>query len=155
MRRKKIADTKQWKPVCGYNPIPKANASFRILPAVWVPAIVALIVAVIAPFLTYKLGLNSQLKLTGKQKRQQAYSELMGHRALITQLLYSRFEAYIYSDAHEERWHMEGEPNDSFDSREAQRWMHKSEDLAIEIAKSRKSLYDTLGLIRSYFPHWV
>jgi hypothetical protein len=77
----------------------------------------------------------------------------MGHKALITQLLYSRFEAYVFSDEHEERWHMEGEPKDSLDLREAQRWMHKSEELAVEIAKSRKNLYDTLGLIRSYFTH--
>jgi len=121
--------------------------------AVWIPAVVALIVAVIAPFLTYQLGLNAQLKLTGKQKRQQAYSELMGEKAVLTQLIVSRFEAFINSDYHEARWKIAGQPKDSFDLQESQRWMRKSEDLAIEVAKSRKSLYDTLGLIRSYFPH--
>ena len=84
---------------------------------------------------------------------QEAYSKLMGEKAVLTQLLVSRFEAHINSDMHEARWKLAGEPKDSFDLQEAQRWMHKSEDLAIEVAKSRRSLYETLGLIRSYFPN--
>lgn len=69
----------------------------------------------------------------------------------MSQLYVSRFEAWIYSDYHEARWKLAGAPKDSIDLQEAQRWMHKSEDLALEIAKNNQSLFQTLGLIRTSF----
>jgi hypothetical protein len=116
-----------------------------------VPAIVALIAAIITPFLTYQLGLRTQLEASEKQKKQQAHSELLGRKAIMTQLYVSRFEALIYSDYHEARWKLVGSPKDSIDLQEAQRWMHKSEDLVLEISKSNQSLFETLGLIRTSF----
>jgi hypothetical protein len=130
----------------------KEIGSYSVPASVWIPAVVALLVAVIAPFLTYQLGLNAQLKLTGKQKRQQAYSELMGRKLVRAQLYLSRFEAFIKSDYFEAKWHLEGEPKDSINYQESIRWMHKSEELVLEIAKNNQSLFETLGLIRSYFP---
>ncbi len=119
----------------------------NLRPTVWVPAVIALLVVVIGPYLNYK----AQEKLTGKQKRQEAYSILMGQKLVITQLYVSRSEAYIFSDYHERKSQLAGTGVESLDFQEAQRWMHKSEDLVLEIAKSRQNLFETLGLIGSYF----
>ena len=76
----------------------------------------------------------------------------MGRKFLTTQLYVSRFEALIYSDHHEAKWKQAGYPKESIDLQEAQRWMHKSEDLALDIAKNNQSLFETIGLIRILFP---
>lgn len=76
----------------------------------------------------------------------------MGRKFLTTQLYVSRFEALIYSDYHEAKWKRAGHPKDSIDLQEAQRWMHKSEDLALDVAKNNQSLFETIGLIRILFP---
>jgi hypothetical protein len=103
----------------------------------WVTPLAAALI--IAAFGAY-FGYHAQVSLTGKQKRQQAYSELMGRSAVRTQIIVSRTEASIFSKYYERRWHLAGNPTDSLDFQEAQRWMHKSEDLALEIAKSNQSL---------------
>ena len=126
-------------------PKSKERASYLI------PTLAALLVAIITPYLTYQWGLRTQLEATERQKRQQAYSEVLGRKAVMSQLYVSRFEAWIYSDYHEARWKLAGAPKDSIDLQEAQRWMHKSEDLALEIAKNNQSLFETLGLIRTSF----
>lgn len=48
--------------------------------------------------------------MTEEQGRQQAYGELMGRKAMMAQLLVSRFEAWIYSDYYEARWKLAGKP---------------------------------------------
>lgn len=111
----------------------------------------AILVAFISGFLGYKGGSKAQLHATRKERRQLAYSQLLGHRVLLPQILVSRFEALAFSDYHEALWNLAGSPNDSLDFRESQRWMQKSEDLALETAKSRRHLYETLGLIRAVF----
>jgi hypothetical protein len=116
-----------------------------------IPAIVALIVAVFTPYLTYRWGLSRQIVESSKQKKQQAYSELMGRKAVMAQFYVSRFEALIYSDYHEALWKLAGSPKESLDLQEAQRWMHKSEDLALEIAKSNQALFETIGRVRTSF----
>jgi hypothetical protein len=45
--------------------------------------------------LSYQWGLSTQRYLPDMQKRQQAYSELLGEKAVIAQYPFSRFEAYI------------------------------------------------------------
>jgi hypothetical protein len=121
-----------------------------LVPTIWIPVISALLVA----YLSYQLGLNAQLKLTGKQKRQQAYSELMGRKTLLSQLWTSSLVADTYFYYHEAKWWLAGGPTEaSLHLEEARRWQHKGEDLSIEIAKTYQSLFETLGEIRSYFPY--
>jgi hypothetical protein len=130
-------------------PQPKATALSTYL----VPAI-ALLVIVIAAYLGYQLGLNAQLKLTGKQKRQQAYSEFMGRKVVLTQLITSHLVADTYFEYHERKRGLAGGPTEaSLHLEEARRWQHRGEDLALEIAKSSQSLFETLGFIRSYFAY--
>lgn len=108
--------------------------------------------AIVGSFITAHFGLRNQVKLALQQDRQRAYAEIMGKRVLLMQLLVSRFEAYIHSDYHEYLWRIGGQPKDSIDFSEATRWMHKSEDLALEVARTRQSLYESIGLARTVFP---
>jgi len=83
--------------------------------------------------------------------RLKAYSELIGYRQLLSQLFVSRYEAFIFSDYHEYRWKIQGSPKESIDQKEAFRWMHKSEDLVLEISRTVQKLFETLGVIRVLF----
>jgi hypothetical protein len=111
------------------------------------PAVFVLIGVILGAFLNYKFGIKSQLRVSDHQKRQQVFSELMGIKFVITQLYVSRFEASVFSDYHESKWKQAGYPRDSIDLQEAQRWMHKSEDLAAEIAKNNQYLFEKIGMI--------
>ncbi len=105
------------------------------------------------------VGYTTQVHITNKQKRQQAYSELLGEKAVIAQYLFSRFEAYIHAEFHQARWHLatdlqgflDLQETKKLDLQETLRWMQKSEDLSLEVAKNTKSLFETLGVARSYF----
>lgn len=112
----------------------------------------AIIGAIVGSFTTAHFALRNQVKLALQQDRQRAYAEIMGKRVLLMQLLVSRFEAYIHSDYHEYLWKIAGQPKESIDFTEATRWMHKSEDLALEVARTRQSLYESIGLARAVFP---
>ena len=68
------------------------------------------------------------------------------------QIYLSRFEARVFSDYHEERWHRAGEPKDALDLQEAQRWQHKGEDLAFEAAKNTQTLFEDLATMQTLFP---
>jgi hypothetical protein len=119
-----------------------------------VPALIALIGVVVGSLLTSQLGFYTQLKITGKQKRQQAYSELMAKKAILTQLITSYLVANTYFQHQEGRWWLaQGTPDESIHLEEARKWMNEAGELILEIAKSRQSFYETLGLIRSYFPY--
>ena len=50
----------------------------RILDPSVLTAIVALIVAVLSPFLAYQYGLTSQIKLSERQEMRRAYADFMG-----------------------------------------------------------------------------
>ena len=76
----------------------------------------------------------------------------MGRKFVTRQLLVSRYEALVFSDYHEARWKLAGEPTDSLDLREAQRFMHRSEDLVFELTKSFQALFEDLGLVLTLFP---
>jgi hypothetical protein len=75
----------------------------------------------------------------------------MGKKQLRRQLFLSRFEAMIFSDYHERRWKLAGSPEKSMDLEEAQRWMHKSENLALDIARTNQALFESVGLARPTF----
>ncbi len=78
------------------------------------------------------------------------YASLHGLRRSLKQLYVSRFEAFIFSDAHEAKWR-----NSNFtstvDFNEATRWMHRSEDLVFEISKAEERLARDCGLIFAVF----
>lgn len=93
----------------------------------------------------------SQWRAAKLQSRELAYAQVMGHRFLITQLYVSRFEARIHSDYHERRWTLQKSPAVSMDLTEARRWMQQSEDLAIEIARAQKDLFESIGLAKASF----
>lgn len=63
----------------------------------------------------------------------------------------SRFEALIFSDYHEARWRQAGNPKDSIDLQEAQRWMHQSETLALDVAKANRELFEAVASARALF----
>lgn len=117
-----------------------------------IPALIALVGVIVGALLGARLSFRNQFRLSTLQSRQKAYSDLMGKKALLTQLYVSRFEAFAYSDYHERLWHLAGAPKDSIDFSEAQRWMRKSEDFAIDIAKARQSLFESIGTVRASYP---
>jgi len=110
-------------------------------------AIIAAALAVASALFT----VTRQQQAATLKERQQVYAGIMGKKHLRNQLVVSRFEALIFSDYHERRWRLAGAPADSFDFQEAQRWMHKSEDLALEIGRTNQSLFESIGLARATF----
>lgn len=117
-----------------------------------VSSLMTLFIAVVSSYLTYRWGLLGQIRISNYQNQQKAYSKLIGQRAIISQLYVSRFEAYIFSDFHEIKWKLNGSPKDSIDFQETLRWMKKSEDLGIELAREKKELFETVGLLNALFP---
>ena len=81
----------------------------------WAPTISAIVGIFITALLSYHLGYRSQIKLADRKQKQQSYGNLMGCNHYFSQLVVSRFEAYIFSDYHEERWRISGAPEDSLD----------------------------------------
>lgn len=117
-----------------------------------IPALIALAGVIIGGWLGARLTFRNQFRLATLQSRQQSYAAIMGKKFLITQLYVSRFEALAYSDYHERLWHLVGAPKESLDLEEAKRWMRKSEDFAIEIAKANQSLIESVGTARATYP---
>ena len=119
-----------------------------------IPAILALIGVIVGSLLTSQLGLQTQPKINSKQKRLQAYSELMGRGAVLSQLITSNLVANTHFQHQVGLWWLAGESTRaSLHLEEARKWMHEAGETTVEIIKSRQSLYETLGLIRSYFPY--
>lgn len=116
-----------------------------------VSSVMTLIIVVVSSYLTHYLGISAQVKINNNQNRQKAYSKLIGHNVIISQLYVSRFEAYIISDYHEFLWRQNGTPKNSINLKEAQRWMMKSEEQAIDLAREKQQLFETLGLINALF----
>ncbi len=114
------------------------------------PVYAAIIAAALAVGSAVYSATRQQQAATLKD-RQQAYAAIMGEKHLRNQLFVSRFEARIFSDYHERRWQLAGTPDNSFDFQEAQRWEHKSEDFAFEIARTNKALFESIGLARKSF----
>jgi hypothetical protein len=108
-------------------------------------------VATAGSYFTARFQAENQSRLQNAAKAQEVYSRLMGRKFATEQLYTSRYEAYIFSDYHEALWKLAGAPASSLDLQEAQRWMHRSEDLAMEIMKSNQALYEDLGVVRETF----
>ena len=117
-----------------------------------VSAFVGGVLVILGQYYSSKFQLSSQVRLQTVQSQRQVFSRLMGRKFATKQLYVSRYEALIFSDYHEARWKLGGSPKDSLDLQEAQRWMHRSEDLVSEIAKNNQSLFEDLGTVRTVFP---
>ena len=112
----------------------------------------AAIVAAALAIASAAYTLNRQQSAATLKDRQQTYAAIMGRKHLRSQILVSRFEALVFSDFHERRWRLAGTPADSFDFQEAQRWMHRSEDLVLEFARTNQALFESLAAARTAFP---
>jgi len=75
-------------------------------------------------------------------------SELEGLRIWRQQLCISRFEAFLFSDYHEFRFELTNNP---LDTDEAGRWMRKSEDLTLDLAKANQQFLEKLGYVSLIF----
>ena len=118
-----------------------------------VPAIAALIAAIILPIITYQCGLNAQLKISKKQNRQKAYADLMGQKAMLRQLYVSRVESTILGNYYQARWKLEGYQKESLYLQESINNLRRGEMLTIEVAKTNQKIFETIGLIRTAFPN--
>lgn len=121
------------------------------LKVVIISSVGTLFIALLSGYLSYLWGVSSQKKIYNHEMKLKAYSELIGYRQLLSQLFVSRFEAFAFSDYHEYRWKIQGAPKESLDQKEAIRWMHKSEDLVLEISRTVQNLFETVGVIRVLF----
>lgn len=125
----------------------------------WMPLVTVIVTAIftlsgvaLGSYLTSRFTYQNQLDLTARQNRQQSYSAIMGKKILLTQFFVSRFEALVHFETHQHRWRLAGYPATSLDLEEAKRWLHKAEDLALELARIRQSLYESIGMARASFP---
>lgn len=107
---------------------------------------------VVGQYYASQFQFSSQVHIQKIQGQRQVFARLMGRKFATTQLYVSRYEALVFSDYHETRWKRFGSPKDSLDLQEAQRWMHRSEDLVFEIVKNNQALYEDLGTVRALFP---
>lgn len=110
------------------------------------------ILAIGTSYFTTKFQMSSQLHLQKVEEQRRVFARLMGRKFTTEQLYVSRYEARIFSDYHEERWKRAGSPKDSLDLQESLRWMHKSEDLVLEIVKNDQALFEDLATVRALFP---
>lgn len=112
---------------------------------------VTLIVSLSTVYFTERLRRSREIAVADHAARQRLVGTLMGKKLLLAQLYVSRFEALILSDYHEARWKLAGAHTTSLDLEEARRWMHKSEDLALEVARSSEALFEAVALAKVLF----
>ena len=75
----------------------------------------------------------------------------MGRKFLLGQHFASKFEAEIHSDFYEQMWLL-SEMKNSISFKEAERAMHQSHDLVLEISKIQDRLFQSIGLAMGTFP---
>jgi hypothetical protein len=102
-------------------------------------------------YFSQKWTLEREIKIKNYEKKLSVFSEIMGLKILLMQNYVSRFEAYIFSDYFEYRWKKLGSLEDSIDFKEAVRYMHKSEDLVLEISKVHQQLFKKLAIVKILF----
>lgn len=119
--------------------------------AFWIGVAVTLISVVVGPYLGYYYGVRSQTEIIGVQRRQQAYSDLMGQRALLQQLYVSAVDARINFDYYNRRWIIDQSPKDSPYLTEASASAKRCDELAIELARAKQKHFETLGVIHTSY----
>lgn len=103
-------------------------------------------------YLAHQLQLIRDVRLRDRDARSRLFATLMGQKLVLAQLYVSRFEAFIISDYYEYRWRLSGRPDNSIDFQEATRWMYKSEEMVLEIARGNRELFEAVALARTLFP---
>lgn len=107
-------------------------------------------------YLAHQLQMKQEKLRTEREKKQKLYSDLLGIKPVYAQLYVSRFEAMLYSDFHENSIKMKSsqgglpDPIDH-DWSEAKRFLQRSEDLTLDIAKTRRELFENIGLVKILF----
>lgn len=108
----------------------------------WYIIITSIITALATVSLTTVFYYFKEKKLYRKQMQLELLGDLMGNIQLLRQLYTSRFEAYIDSNFYEYLWHRQ--PNEDLYKEEAKRLARTVENLAIEIARTRKIFFATV-----------
>lgn len=134
------------------NPSGGGHDALRTLLATVVGGVLAAGGGVVGQYYASQFQFSSQVHLQKVQGQRQVYARLTGRKFGTIQLYVSRYEAMIFSDYHEARWKRSGSPKDSLDLQEAQRWMHRGEDLVFDIVKNNQALFEDLGTVRALFP---
>lgn len=114
-------------------------------------ALCTLIITLVSGYFSLQWAIKLQKNIYNHKAKLKAYSKLIGYRIVLSQLYVSRYEAFIFSDYHEFCWKLQGSPEESFQKSEAIRWMHRSEDLVLEISRTSQELFETVALIRVLF----
>jgi hypothetical protein len=115
------------------------------------PTLIVAVLGLVGVLSAATISSYSQWRSAGLQSRELSFAQIMGRKFVVTQLYVSRFEARIFSDYHERRWNLQGCPKESLDFDEARRWMQKSEDLGIEVAKGLRELFESIGVAKASF----
>ena len=124
---------------------------WKTLLATVIGGVLATCGGIVGQYYVSQFQFSSQIHLQKIQSQRQVFARLMGRKFATQQFYVSRYEAFIYSDYHEVRWkHLGGGFVE--DRQEAERWMHRSEDLVFEIVKNNQALNEDLGTIRTVFP---
>lgn len=134
------------------NPSGERRDVWRTLLATVVGGVLAAGGGIVGQYYASQFQFSSQVHLQKVQGQRQVFARLMGRKFATKQLYVSRYEAMIFSDYHEARTKRSGSPKDSLDLQEAQRWMHRSEDLVFDIVKNNQALFEDLGTVRALFP---
>jgi hypothetical protein len=118
-----------------------------------VGGLIAGVFAIAGSYFAVTFQMSAQAKAQKAEEQRKVFARVMGRKLVTEQLAVSRLEARVFSDYHEEMWKRSGAPKDSLDLLEAQRWMHKSEDLAFEIAKNNQVLFQDIATAQALFPN--
>lgn len=135
-----------------HNPSGERRDVWRTLLATVVGGALAAGGGIVGQYYASQFQFSSQVHLQKVQGQRQVFARLMGRKFATKQLYVSRYEAMIFSDYHEARTNRSGLPKDSLDLQEAQRWMHRSEDLVFDIVKNNQALFEDLGTVSALFP---
>lgn len=103
-------------------------------------------------YLAHRFELIRAVRVSDREARFRLFATLMGQKLVLAQLYVSRFEALILSDYYEYRWYLAGRHENSIDFQETVRWMHKGEELVLEIARGNRELFEAVAAARTCFP---
>jgi hypothetical protein len=115
-------------------------------------SIATLLVSWGSVYLAHYFQLTRDIRLRDREVRSRLFATLMGQKLVLAQLYVSQSEAFIISDYYEYRWRLTGRQEHSIDFQEATRWMHKSEELVLEIARGNRGLFEAVASARTSFP---
>jgi hypothetical protein len=123
----------------------------KTLPVI-VGGLIAGLFAIAGSYFATTFQTSAQHKEQKEEDQRKVFARLMGKKLVTEQLHVSQLEARVFSDYNEELWRRAGFPKDALDLQEAERWMHRGEDLVFELAKNTQALFEDLGTVEALFP---